>query len=663
MTRKAGSRGERDGARPPVLPLILLLLAGLIFWGVFQHRAGGSVFGRAPILDEIYYLDRASGPADGGGEPFFMSPLYPLVLKAIGSPPVPESQVFAPGDLAPVRWVQGFFWLATAGLIGLAARRDLSSRIPGSRRRIGIMLLPPTLFLLYRPAAVFAASVMVETLLAFCMAALLWSLPAGAGGRGGRPLVAGLALGAGALLRGSFLILLPVAAVLAWKAERDPLRRRLAAALVIGVAAAVLAPAVVLNSRAVGRLMPPTVNGGVNLYIGNGPEANGFYVAVIPGDWRHDPAGRTYLAEHLDTGPLSLAQADSIWAAAARGTMADRPGRTLALWFKKIWLHLQGWEIAQLTPLEAWPREVPLLRWLPVPYGILAALGLGAVLVLVLGRIPGPWSWTILAGALIAGQSLFFVVSRYRLVLVPVLVLLGGWLVSQVLAGPRRRHLIALAAIPVVLPWGMGDVARLWQALEKANEARRWAKIGAADSSITNLARSEMLFENALESGGSTPASWLGLAAVRGELGDAEGSLDALARGMEAFPGNTDLARARIARLLAGGRPAEALPLLGQVLAAHPRDADALHNLAVLLAGSGDFAGALARAEALAEAHPGDPRGFLDRGVILARLGRAGEAAEVFAEGLRRHPGHPDLLRNLERVGRETGDSLPNPDN
>ncbi|MFH2051283.1 MAG: tetratricopeptide repeat protein [bacterium] len=663
MNRTAGSRGGRDGALPPVLPLLLLLLAGLVFWGVFQQRAGASVFGRAPLLDEIYYLDRAAGPVDGGGEPFFMSPLYPLILKVIGSPSVPDSQVFAPGDLAPVRRLQGFFWLATAGLVGLVARRDLSPRIPGTRRRIGVMLLPPVLFLLYRPAAVFAASVMVESLLAFCMAVLLWALPSRAAGGGGRPLAAGLALGAGALLRGSFLILVPVAAFLAWRAGGEPRRRLGAAALVIGVAAAVLAPAVILNSRTVGRLMPPTVNGGVNLYIGNGPEANGFYVAVIPGDWRRDPAGRTYLAERLDTGPLSAAQADSIWAAEARRTMAERPGRTLALWLKKVWLHIQGWEIAQLTPLDAWPREVPLLRWLPVSYGILAALGLGAVLVMGLGRIPGPWSWTILAGALIAGQSLFFVVSRYRLVLVPVLVLLGGWLVAQVLVGFRRRHLVAPVAVLAVLPWGLGDVSTLWKALGKANEARRWAQIGAADGSITNLARSETLYENALESGGSTPAIWLGLAAVRGEQGDAEGAEEALSRGMEAFPDNTGLARARIARLLAEGRPAEALPLLQRVLADHPRDADALHNLAVLLAGSGDPEGALARAEALVEAHPDDPRGFLDKGVILARLGRGHEAAEVFAEGLRRHPGHPDLTRNLELINRETDDSLPNPNN
>ena len=43
-------------------------------------QAERSVFGRVPILDEVYYLDRAAelrGPLAFPPEPFFMSPLYP----------------------------------------------------------------------------------------------------------------------------------------------------------------------------------------------------------------------------------------------------------------------------------------------------------------------------------------------------------------------------------------------------------------------------------------------------------------------------------------------------------------------------------------------------------------------------------------------------------
>ena len=35
-------------------------LAALVFWVVFMGQAEDSVFGRVPILDEVYYLDQAA---------------------------------------------------------------------------------------------------------------------------------------------------------------------------------------------------------------------------------------------------------------------------------------------------------------------------------------------------------------------------------------------------------------------------------------------------------------------------------------------------------------------------------------------------------------------------------------------------------------------------
>ena len=50
---------------------LIVFLAAVVYWGMLLLQAEGSVFSRAPLLDELYYLDRAADdPApwarDGG---------------------------------------------------------------------------------------------------------------------------------------------------------------------------------------------------------------------------------------------------------------------------------------------------------------------------------------------------------------------------------------------------------------------------------------------------------------------------------------------------------------------------------------------------------------------------------------------------------------------
>ncbi len=66
-----------------ILPLAVLV-AALIFWMVFLGQAEESVFGKVPILDEVYYLDQAAARNSDPPlppEPFFVSPLYPCLLS------------------------------------------------------------------------------------------------------------------------------------------------------------------------------------------------------------------------------------------------------------------------------------------------------------------------------------------------------------------------------------------------------------------------------------------------------------------------------------------------------------------------------------------------------------------------------------------------------
>jgi len=632
-----------------------LLIAGvfvLVFWVLLLGQAEHSVFGRVPILDEVYYLDRAAEISAGAPiptDPFFMSPLYPFLIAAVGGGGgVPAERVFAGPELRGLRLMQACFWLATLVLIHLLATCVVPDDWRDRRRQVGVWL-PVALFALYRPAVVYALAVLLESALVFLVTlAVYLTARIGTGSRRSIwVLILGVILGLAGLLRGTALLLLPVVLGVLWLQRGDGRLLRQLALLFVGLSV-VLAPPVIHNSRVAGRLVGPSLNGGVNLYIGNGPEANGFYVAAIPGDWRHDPAGRAFLAERLHRTEVSLAAADGIWAGEAWHEMCRRPWRTLALAGRKIWLQLQGWEIDQLTPLAGWTKSIPLLRILVTPYALLVVLGMAGLTVW-----RGKWVVILLAVVLVVlllGQSLFFVVSRYRLVLAPLWAVLAGIGAVRLFARCRLAWVVALVAILVTVPWGLNTVRTSWAALAQANEALRWADIGEADNSPVARRRAESLYRQSLLVEPDRPASWLGLAAVLGADGRADEQAVVLSDGLGRVADPFPLQKALLAVELSRDELTAALELARTILDEHPHDADTLHNVSVLLARSGQSSQALAAARELCRIQPDDPRGYVDVGVLLARSGHRREARAAFREGLRHCPGHLDLLQNLSLV-------------
>ena len=321
---------------------------------------------------------------------------------------------------------------------------------------------------------------------------------------------------------------------------------------------------------------------------------------------------------------------------------------------KRVWGRLQGWVIDQLTPTGGWTRADPALRALPVPYALLVVLGLAGLA--ASWRLPAArwWSFTLLA--LLAVQSVFFVVSRYRLALVPALALLAGLAAARLLALDRvslrrqRWPMAAAVALLLVIPWGLGDIRRDWRALAAANEALRWAEVGVADRDEAALARAETLYRQAIDGRAGGPAPWLGLAMVLKERGDAAAAEQVLVEGAAATAQNLDLLKMVIRLQLEQKRRDDAFPRVLAALRDHPRDADLLHLAAVLNEQAGRRDPALAAARDFRLHHPRNAQAYVDLGILLARGGELAAAEAVFREGLLVAPGHADLTANLARV-------------
>jgi tetratricopeptide (TPR) repeat protein len=627
----------------------MLLVLATAWWIWLWLQVDRSILVRVPILDEAFYLREGAAIAQGRllpGQPFIMSPLYPYLVAATGSGRTLDQRNVRTGSPpVGIRVLQAVAWCGIIWLLWRSGRRLLPRwAVP----------LPPLLFALYRPAAIFATTTLLEIPLAFLVTFLLSLLASGreiVPGRGivhstRRAVLAGGLLGLASLLRAHTIMLaVPTALVLGLGPGG---RRRL---LICGaVVLALVMPVVLYNNITGGRLTGISCNGGLNLYIGNSAQADGFFISFAGFDFEEDPAGVAFLSARLGEQVEGVTEADHLWAMAAWERMVYHPFRAARLYLKKIWLHFVGWEISQVTPLEAWPRESPLLRLLPVPYALIAAAGLAGLWLSSWWRSQYLWPWVMGLAVLVAVQSLFFVVTRYRMVLVPGLCLLGtSSLVFLTQRRPGRwvSSVVAIAlAVVATVPWGLGPVRAHWRSLSLCNEAVRWEWLGGPEG----MARAEELYFEALNHDATQMVAYRNLARVLVQQDQAERAETILKLGSLKVPRPQLVQQDLISLLLQQGRLQDVLPRLAAYVSDYPNDADMLHNYAILLARIGRGEAAMDAARELIRLEPEDPRGYIDLGVLLARAGRAAEARDVFSAGLQRNPDNEDLRHNLEQL-------------
>ncbi len=644
---------------------LVLLLGALIILGAFWISVwkgmDRSALAKVPILDEAHYLQRAVEIRDQGWFPdsmFIMSPLYSYLVAATGSGRIfDEHRVREGAPPHGIRWLQALLWAGTGFLLWRVGR-DLFGPPWG--------WAPPLLWLGYGPAAVLAGQVLMEIPLVF---AATYALAVSGGHVGpksalGRGLISGAMVGAAFLLRGTAIVLVvPVMLGLmprgSWRIWRNGRSWWMKGVPVLLAGTLVTLPFVVLNSVRAQRLAPPATNGGLNLFIGNGPEADGFFRAFPGYDVETDPSGARYLSDLLDRPILDPLAVDRTWAGEARTAMADNPVRTLGLWVRKIRLHLVGVEIPQVSAFNAWHRFVPQLRALIVPWALLAAAGLAGG-VLAWRRQPALRIWMGAALLLIAVQSLFFVVTRYRVILVPPLALGSVALLRELVVRRGRALAVAVAvcilSVLAVWPWGLAETVRGFAAGGMVNEAVRWEHLASADASANpteagrDLEEAEILYRRSLALVDHEAGPWVGLGRVLWNRGDRNGSMNLLAEGLNHVPEPLDLLRDLIGKLLRNGQLADALPYLDAAIKLAPREAEILHNMVIAQAGVGHLEEAAAFARRFMAIHPDNPRAYLDLGIVLIQAGKHQEAAIVFEEGLQRAPGHPGLKKYLDQA-------------
>lgn len=469
--------------RPPAWAPWCVLGLFLLGWGLraataAQYEARHPLADR-PVIDERSYETWALEIAGGdwiGDEVFFQEPLYPYALAV-------SYRALGLENRAGIRQLQALLGALVVPLVWRFTRRLFGWRAG---------LVAAFAIATYRPLLLLPSLLLKPNLVLPVLALLACALV----GRGEGPVskrrwwLVGVCGGAGALLRGNVLLLLPL--LTAWPLLRAGLAPRFGeprrgwggglmdAALVVLGAAVFLFPVALRNYAVGGELVLTTSGAGTNLYGGNNAEnphgrATEFsWVRGIPeyeaDDWRHEAERR--LGRSLTGAEVSRYWIGETW----RSVRAD-PGLHLSILWNKLRLTLGAYEVPDNHHLEWDARYVSLLRRPWPGFALWGTAGLaGLALFVFSARVRRESGAPALASHALAfllvayvGTIVLTVTSmRARLALVPLLVPFAGLFVERLLArGTRNLAAVAGLLAAAFVNWPVYSEAERAEDLDK----------------------------------------------------------------------------------------------------------------------------------------------------------------------------------------------------
>lgn len=566
-----------------------------------------------PTMDEGYHLElvKQINSAEGyPDEPYFRAPLYPYLLALLFK--------VTGGSFFGARVIQIFLGSVLPILIYLLGRKLFTDRI--ALWSAAIAAVYPT-FIYYDVSLLIT---LVEVLLSTSMVLLLayydgrshWALVLG-----------GIALGLAGIARPTLLLFGPALLLWGWFVLRPKLgmKQAINAIIIVGVCSLLIVlPVTIRNYVVAHEFIVVSWQGGVNFYVGNNRNADGWSARVegLDPSWRGGYLQSIAIAEKAAGRKLKYTEISDYWTDRAFQEIAEEPDRFVALLVKKARLLMNGYEIPNnqdeyLSGEFSTVQSLSMLRG-PIyfPYGILAPLA-------IIGGIIALRRWRqyllmyLFLGAFSLSLMLFFVCSRFRQPLIPFMILFAVFgvfaLINYFRDGKYRTLLIYGLVLIALLVESNHDLLKL--------------------NAATVTAENKDLLGNA----------WL-------RKGNLELALGEYQKAVAADPtygkGYNNIGTV----LVRQSRFAEAMPHLRKAIDLDPRLPEPHVNLSICYSETGDQASATTTLEQARKLFPTNPHVFFFLGLAYIDVDRMEDAMAALRECLKIDPANSEASRILREL-------------
>jgi tetratricopeptide (TPR) repeat protein len=645
---KHRSRDQRvDAGRKPASPtwrwtatVVAIGIAALALRLIYLAELAHSPFFSVLIGDGQEYdawAQRIAGGSWLGTEAFYQAPLYPYLLAVV-------FKLFGHSTLL-VRLLQAAGGAVSCMLLCEAGRRFVGPRA-GAIAGALLAVYPEAIFfdgLIQKSSLDLLLLTSLIALAGICLTKPRWSWLA----------AAGVVLGAFMLNRENARVLYPVVAIWLIAGFRDvPLRRRLGwVAVFTAGAALMLLPVAARNYAVSGEILISTSQFGPNFYIGNHAGARGGYEAMVAdhGSARFEAEDARQLAEQALGRRLSPGEISNYWFGRALDDIRRHPGGWLALIGRKLLMTINVGEFSDTESMQEYALYSALLR-------ALRWLGFGLVLPLAAA---GFWltrgAWRRLSilyatfAALMLSVAIFYVFSRYRFPMVPVVLLFAAAALAAlpsvkvewrrwVPAGLAAVVVAVVCRIPLVNPTNDTHV----------NVGTELIRQGRPAEAIPVLQRAAAILPD-------DPVARFNLGVAFEKAGDEEAAIRELSEAVRLRQDDPKTRAALGEALQARGRMAEALQQFDQAVRLQPESSRFRLSYATALQAAGRPDAAIDQFREAVRAQPDDPVAQNDLAVALEQAGRTAEALPHYTKALALKPDYAEAHSNLAQALAETG--------
>lgn len=412
-----------------------------------------------------------------------------------------------------------------------------------------------------------------------------------------------------------------------------------------------ISPVTIRNYTVSKDLVLVSSSAGINFFIGNNEEANGclsipdgsgLSLAVL------DASSRAAAEAATGKSGLKPSEVSRYWTRKGMEFVSRHPGAAARLLLRKLSLFWNRYEIPNIDNLYFVAHAyTPLLRWLFVGFGLVVPLALVG-LVLVFRNRPVDAALRLYAGfALVYMLSVlpFFVTARYRMPVVPVLLVFASAGIFGVADLLKKRSYTWLAVVALL---GGGAALAVNRTVIDSSFWLSRAMVGVTHAQIAqerpedaprHLRGAIIELKKAIELAPNVAESYYNLGLVYTEIGFYSGAVEQFDNAIQRDPGHN---RARAARAEAQS----ALQKTGDV-----RGADSLpltpFESATRLLDAGQVNPALLQLERTVAEDPQHAWAYNQMGGIYFSKGRYEAALKQYKKALRYSPNNTVLLANI----------------
>jgi tetratricopeptide (TPR) repeat protein len=661
-------------ARREALVLAGILLAGLALRASYLRELVQAPDFRYPLVDAAYhdYWARALSRGDWSPpkdypdpeiahHPYFRPPGYPYFLALV--------YAASAGSFLMPRLVQ-----MGLGLLNIVLAHRLGRRLFGPEAGLaGAALTAVYWAFIYFEGELVEPVLLVSLGLAFICVVQSWSERLTAA----RSVAGGVLLGLFALVRPNVLAFVPVLLLWTWWAARrrgDRRGMRVVLAGFLPAMALTLAPVTVRNYRNAHEVVLIAANAGMNLYIGNNPQANGVWAksplleqaAGLEGWTCFDYPRMVRELERQLGRPLGYAGVSTYFTEQAWEYMRAHPAQTLAQLVKKAALFWGPAEVSNNKITHYERLNSPTLRSLPgFPFALSWAVA-GLLLLVWDRRATDPADavqrqrveavvlLVLFVATYFASYLPFFMADRYRIPIVPMLLLFGAYGLTRFGRHLRYREFRGAAVVAAV--WAGAYTLARTPFYDYVPDAARWhyhrarafSGVGQPERAVAEYAECLRLDPDDYRARVN-----LGLElSQQGRTGEALQQFESAAR----LAPQLAVAHRNAGLMLARqGRATEAIAAYRRAVEVDPEYRLALISLGNALRAQGETAEAIERLRTALALNPHDPTTHNSLGLAWSAQGQADDAEREYREAVRLDPNCAEAHYNLGRLRDEQG--------